>query len=173
MFHFHTFSTAIFESERLAMYIHCICICTNNTCPCESDCMTEHNTYVVLNSLLTLFLPIDTLPDPLVASSAIPSFLAGTFDFGAGFETSYQLDIQNDNIALENNEISFLSLGSPNNGRVIVGGVVDGVEYFSTTRLTITDDECECILCIYAFSLACAVCRGVFIIDTCMCYQHH
>lgn len=90
---------------------------------------------------------VDAVFDPLVAPSAVPSLLAGTFNFGVGLTTSYPLNIQNDDIALENDEIALLFLSSPLDSQVVVGGSVDGVPFYSNTTLIITDDDCEYTLC--------------------------
>ena len=56
---------------------------------------------------------------------------------------NYPLDIQDDEVALEDNEVFTLRLGSPSDGRVRIGGTAGGVQYFASTRITIVDDDCE------------------------------
>ena len=58
---------------------------------------------------------------------------------------SYNLDIQDDDVALEDNEVFTLSLGGQSDSRDQIGGTVGGVVYYATTTVTILDDDCECI----------------------------
>ena len=60
----------------------------------------------------------------------------------------YILDIEEDNIALEDDEVFTLMLSSPSDIRVRIGGTAGGVAYHATTRVTIQDNDCEhmCIL---------------------------
>ena len=69
--------------------------------------------------------------------------------FSSGSEApdieSYDLDIQDDVVAVEDNEVFTLSLGGQSDSRVQIGGTVGGVVYHATTTVTILDDDCECV----------------------------
>ena len=65
--------------------------------------------------------------------------------FSAGsVSATYDLDIQDDDVALENGEVFTLSLGGPSDSNTQIGGTVGGVVYHDTTTVTILDDDCEC-----------------------------
>ena len=79
-------------------------------------------------------------------TSADESLLAGTVLFPAGaVSETYNLDIQDDDVALENGEVFTLSLSGPSDSHAQIGGTVGGVVYHSTTTVTILDDDCECV----------------------------
>ena len=61
---------------------------------------------------------------------------------GAPDIVSYDLDIQDDVVAVEDNEVFTLSLGGQSDSRVQIGGTVGGVVYYDTTTVTIQDDDC-------------------------------
>ena len=83
--------------------------------------------------------------------SADANLLAGTVLFSAGsVSESYNLDIQDDDVALEDGEVFTLSLGGPSDSRVQIGGTVGGVVYYETTTVTILDDDCE-FICMYVW----------------------
>ena len=74
---------------------------------------------------------------------------AGTVTFdGVTLIIIYDLTIQNDNVALEDDDVFTLMLSSPSSSRVTVGGTASGVEYHSTTTVTIMDDDRKFILCL-------------------------
>jgi hypothetical protein len=82
---------------------------------------------------------------PFVFQSAFEDLLAGTVLFSSGSEApdieSYDLDIQDDVVAVEDNEVFTLSLGGQSDSRVQIGGTVGGVVYHATTTVTILDDD--------------------------------
>ena len=86
---------------------------------------------------------------PFVFPSAFEDLLAGTVLFSSGSGAPdiepYDLVIQDDDVALEDNEVFTLSLGGQSDSRVQIGGTVGEVVYYDTTRVTILDDDCECI----------------------------
>ena len=67
--------------------------------------------------------------------------------FYAGLQAAdsefYILDIEEDNIALEDDEVFTLMLSSPSDIRVRIGGTAGGVAYHATTRVTIQDNDCK------------------------------
>ena len=62
---------------------------------------------------------------------------------------TYSLDIQDDDVALEDREVFTLSLSGPSDNNTQIGGTVGGVVYYDTTTVTILDDDCEGIICVF------------------------
>ena len=117
---------------------------------CHATVLTlcnRHEFYVYL-SLSPVFVSAAIIDlSQFIEPSAVPIELAGTVIFTTGpvsMDTvQYDLDLRNDNVALENDEIVTITLSSPSSSRVAVGGVVNGVVYYPTATLTIQDDDCE------------------------------
>ena len=72
----------------------------------------------------------------------------------------YILDIEEDNIALEDDEVFTLMLSSPSDIRVRIGGTAGGVAYHATTRVTIQDNDREhtCVSLIIYSPIKCHTC---------------
>ena len=94
--------------------------------------------------------PSESVHNPLVVPSANLDGLADTVEFNNNGDPAqllstlqYRLDIQNDNVSLEDAEVFALHLNSPSDGSVQIGGTEDGVDYYTTTRVTVLDDDCE------------------------------
>ena len=116
-------------------------------CPCRcSHFAIDTSSMYTSHSLLFFFVAIIDLSQ-FIEPSAVPIELAGTVIFTTGPASMdtilYDLDLRNDNVALENDEIVTITLSSPSSSRVVVGGMVNGVVYYPTATLTIQDDDCE------------------------------
>ena len=55
----------------------------------------------------------------------------------------YHLNIENDDVALEDEEVFILHLNSPSNSSVHIGGNEGELDYYAATRIPILDDDCE------------------------------
>ena len=110
----------------------------------------SHILSVTCISLPPLFAVVPS-NQPFVFPSADESLLAGTVLFSAGsVSATYDLVIQDDDVALENGEVFTLSLGGPSDPRAQIGGTVGGVVYYDTTTVTILDNDSECIIqCVF------------------------
>jgi collagen type VI alpha len=84
-------------------------------------------------------------PSPFIIPSGVPIELSGSVTFSADptqpDSEPYALDIRNDDVALEDNETLILSLISPSSSRVRIGGVVDGIVYYSAAIVVIEDED--------------------------------
>ena len=78
---------------------------------------------------------LDGLADMVQFNNGDPAQLLSTLQ--------YYLDFKNDNVSLEDAEVLALHLNSPFDDSVQVGGTEGGVDYFTSTRVTILDDDCE------------------------------
>ena len=96
---------------------------------CHFSPESVHNPFVVPSANL------DGLADTVLFNDGDPAQLLSTLQ--------YHLDIKNDNVSLEDAEVFALHLNSPSDSSVQVGGTEGGVDYYTTTRVTILDDDCE------------------------------